>query len=79
MTSVGSYRLKTQLAQFLDRVEGGEVIEVTRHGVVIAKIIPSKPSKQYSKKDAAKMIKSLQPVPLKDTSISALIDHGRKY
>lgn len=79
MTSIGTYELKTNLARFLDRVTEGEVIEVTRHGVVIAKLVPSKPQATYNKREAAKILKKLERVALPDTSIEALIQHGRKH
>lgn len=79
MTTVGSYQLKTHLAKLLDRVANGEVIEVTRHGTVIARIVPSHPVSQYDKQGATKLLKGMQRVKLKGTSISELIDYGRKY
>ncbi len=40
MRDVGAYEAKTHLAEFLDAVEKGETIPVTRRGKPIAKISP---------------------------------------
>ena len=79
MTTVGSYQLKTNLARFLDKVAKGEVIEITRHGTVIAKLVPSQPKAHYSKRQASVALKKMQRVKLRGTSIRSLINHGRKH
>ncbi|MCK6527489.1 type II toxin-antitoxin system prevent-host-death family antitoxin [Myxococcota bacterium] len=40
MATVGAYEAKTRLSELLDRVERGERIVITRHGVVIAVLQP---------------------------------------
>ena len=39
-TTIGAFDAKTRLSELLDRVENGEVITITRHGVPIAKLEP---------------------------------------
>ncbi|MBI4259195.1 MAG: type II toxin-antitoxin system prevent-host-death family antitoxin [Actinobacteria bacterium] len=41
MTSVGIRELKNNLSRVLDRVRGGEMIEVTDRGRPVARIIPA--------------------------------------
>ena len=79
MATVGSYQLKTNLARFLQQVAEGEVIEITRHGTVIARLVPANPKAQYDKRQATILLKKMERVELKDTSIDSLIDHGRKH
>ena len=40
LTTIGAFDAKTRLSELLDRVEGGEVITITRHGVPIARLEP---------------------------------------
>ena len=39
--SVGAYDAKTRFSSLLDRVERGEEIVITRHGVAVARLIPA--------------------------------------
>jgi prevent-host-death family protein len=41
MAEVGSYEAKTHLSGLLDRVERGERITITRHGVPVAVLVPA--------------------------------------
>ncbi len=80
MTSFGAYHAKTHLAELLDRVEGGERITITRHGRVVAHLVPPPGSAQHSVDDAVSGIlqlrrgRTLGP----DLSARALIDEGRR-
>lgn len=40
MSTVGAYDAKTRLPQLLREVERGEIVTITRHGTVIARIVP---------------------------------------
>ncbi len=40
MATIGSYALKTHLAALLRRVEAGEALTITRHGLPVARIVP---------------------------------------
>lgn len=39
----GAYEAKTHLAELLRQVEAGRVVEITRRGAVIARIVPAAP------------------------------------
>jgi prevent-host-death family protein len=43
MTSVGVYEAKSHFSALLARVQAGETIEITRHGKVMARIVPPVP------------------------------------
>jgi prevent-host-death family protein len=40
MKTVGAYEAKTHFSELLAEVVNGETIEVTRHGVPVARIVP---------------------------------------
>jgi prevent-host-death family protein len=42
-TTIGAFDAKTKLSELLDRVEKGDVITITRHGVPIARLEPYVP------------------------------------
>ncbi len=44
MNVFGAYEAKTRLSELLDRVEKGERITITRHGVVVAVLQPPNPT-----------------------------------
>ena len=43
MREVGAFEAKNKLGQLLDLVESGEEITITRHGKIIARLVPAKP------------------------------------
>ena len=45
MTVVGSYEAKTHLPQLIERVLRGETVQITRHGVPVANLVPVEPRK----------------------------------
>lgn len=40
MTIVGAYEAKTHLPQLIEKVLHGEIIQITRHGVPVAHLVP---------------------------------------
>lgn len=56
-TSVGAFEAKTHLSALLERVAGGETIEITRHGVAVALIVPSRSSKLPGRAEAIAQLK----------------------
>jgi prevent-host-death family protein len=44
MTDVGVHEAKTRLSELLRRVEAGEEVTIRRGRVVVARLIPAKPS-----------------------------------
>ena len=41
MRQVGAFEAKNTLGSLFDRVEGGEVIVITRHGKPVARLVPN--------------------------------------
>ena len=80
MPNVGAYHVKTHLAELLDRVERGERITITRHGQVVAQLIPAAGSADRTVDEAVAGIvalrseRSLGP----DLTVRDLIDEGRR-
>ena len=38
--TIGAYEAKTHLSELLEKVEAGEEITITKHGVPVAKLVP---------------------------------------
>lgn len=77
MKTIGSYELKTHLARLLARVMHGETIGITKHGELIARIIPAQRQHRYSRAQALKHLRAMERVPLRDLTIRDLIEEGR--
>ena len=58
--SVGAFEAKTRLSALLERVAGGETIEITRHGVAVARLVPARPSKLPVRAEAIAALKSFR-------------------
>ena len=41
METVGLFEAKTKLSELIDRVESGEELLITRHGVPVARLVPA--------------------------------------
>ena len=80
MTNVGAYHAKTHLAALLDRVETGERITITRHGRVVAQLIPAAGSAEHTVDEAVAGIVALREGCTlgPDLTVRALIDEGRR-
>ena len=81
MRRVGAFEAKARLAQLLDDVERGETIEITRHGLPVARLVP--PVRQpISTVDATiAQIRQLRHTvePLTQQEIRAMRDQGRRF
>ncbi len=77
---VGSYEAKTQLPRLLARVERGERITITRHGVPIAMLVPVEKRFTLSRQEAVRAMQEFgKGRRLEGISIRELIEEGRKY
>jgi prevent-host-death family protein len=77
---VGSYEAKTHLPRLLARVERGERITITRHGVPIAMLVPVDGRQRVDADAVIEKIKAFRRNhTLGGASIRALIEEGRKY
>lgn len=81
MTVVGAFEAKTKLSELLDRVEKGEEITITRHGKVVARLVPGcKPEMTPEERD--RLMREFWARPnrprLDGLSIKELIEEGRR-
>ena len=65
--------LRAQLPSLLNAVEGGETVEVTRGGKVVARLVPAAP--QWP--DFAARLKQTYPQGVPGVPASSLVDEGR--
>ncbi len=82
MNSIGAFEAKTHLSELLDRVEQGEKITITRHGVPTAMLVPVTETKRKLTHDEIlagfrELRKTIKPDP--SMSIRDMIDEGRRY
>jgi len=80
MTTVGAFEAKTHLSQLLTRASKGEVIQITRRGVPIAKLVPATASEAHP--DLHEVVSNIRltrkGVRLGKISIRTLINEGRR-
>ena len=77
MISVGAYEAKTHLPKLIERVLAGETIQITRHGIPVANLVPV-----GKKRDASSVVEELRSLRrgkrLDGISASELISEGRQ-
>ena len=76
--SIKAYDAKAHFADLLRRVERGERIAITRHGVHVATLVPA--SAEGDNVDAAidRLLARRESLSLEGLSIRELIDEGRR-
>ncbi len=84
MITVGSFEAKTKLAELLDKVEAGEIVTITRHGIAVAKLVPANGANDQEKRRQAieeimrwRVGKDRGAKP--GSTIPELIKAGRRY
>jgi prevent-host-death family protein len=79
METVGAYEAKTHLPKLLERVQRGEYITITKHGVPVAVLSPPDPE---SVKDVESVIADLRRFRdqhhLDGLTISEMLEDGRR-
>ncbi len=79
MITVGTFEAKTKLSALLDQVESGEVVQITRHGKTIAKIVKVE---NLTQPNAAELVARINRIADRHTlgpySWKELRDYGRK-
>ena len=79
METVGAYHAKTHLPKLIDRVQKGERITITKHGVPVAVLQPPDPEKNVDFKSViAELCKFRDRHSLGGLSIRELIEEGRR-
>lgn len=78
MKKVGVYEAKTQLPRLLDEVEQGQVVEITRHGRPVARLVPIG-TQRLTVDEAIKATHEFRSKHRLDgITVRELIDEGRK-
>ncbi len=76
---VGLFEAKTRLSALVARVQRGEEITITKHGVPVARLIPAEQLVRRNSGQAAAQIRELRRgVVLGDVSLRSLIEEGRR-
>ncbi len=81
MRAVALYDAKNRLSELIDRVMAGEVIAITRHGKVVARLTPpeDEATRQRSAEDAvARLNEASRGVSLGRLNSRDLIREGRR-
>jgi prevent-host-death family protein len=79
METVGIYEARTRLSEIIDKVEKGEEVTVTRHGVPIAKIVPIYESNTAAIRDAITAMERFgRGKSLRGLSLKKMIAEGRR-
>jgi prevent-host-death family protein len=79
MREIGAFDAKNRLGQLLDRVEAGEEVIITRHGRVVAKLVPpdGSPNSERARSAAARIRARRRGMTLGGIRIKDLINEGR--
>jgi prevent-host-death family protein len=82
MTTIQAMEATTRLAELLDRVEGGEVIVITRHGKPVAHLVPPSGTTEFADAAASARrwmaLRDAQNIRLGGLKIRDLIEEGRR-
>jgi prevent-host-death family protein len=80
MIRIQASEAKAKLAELLDTVERGETVVITRHGRVIARLVPDEASRQADAERAMAEIEAArrQAPRVKKREILAWRDEGRR-
>ena len=58
MHEIGAFEAKNKLGQLLDLVEQGEEVTITRHGKVVARLVPARP--RVSREEARAAVRRIR-------------------
>ena len=79
MQTVGAYEAKTSLSKLLERVNKGEQISITKHGVTVAVLQPPVTSKKLHPQQAIAALRIFRDKHnLKGISLQEMIEEGRR-
>lgn len=81
MSAVALFEAKNRLSELVDRVLAGEVIDITRHGKVVARLAPpeDESTRQRQAQDAvARLHKARRGVSLGTLNSRDLVRDGRR-
>ena len=76
-SSIGAYEAKTHLPRLLDQVERGETVTITKHGRVVARLVPVASRSTPESVIAALRIARVG-VRLAGDSVREMVEDGRR-
>ena len=80
MKTFGAFEAKNRLSELLDAAENGEEIMITKHGRLVAKLVPAEDFDRARARESAEWLKRTRKQrSLGGLSITDLIREGRKY
>ncbi len=80
MSSIGSFEAKTHLPALLERVQKGEHITITKHGIPVAKLVPAAPGSRKKLRQVIDELKDFgrgRSLPA-GVTVRDLINEGRR-
>jgi prevent-host-death family protein len=79
MHKVGAFEAKTHFADLLERVQRGEQVLITRHGMPVAKLVPVQPDDRERRSEAIQRLKAFgKGRSLHGLSLRQLREDGRR-
>jgi prevent-host-death family protein len=78
MEAVGAYEAKTHLPRLLDDVAAGKSVVITKHGVPVARLVPTRQQAAEPREVIAALRNARRGVRLDGLSVRDLIDEGRR-
>lgn len=76
--NVGVYEAKTHLPELLSRVARGEQVTITRHGRVVARLVPAEPVQQRDVRELIDELKQFAKGRRCGLPVREMIDEGRR-
>ncbi|MCS7221250.1 MAG: type II toxin-antitoxin system prevent-host-death family antitoxin [Anaerolineae bacterium] len=77
MSNVGAYQARIHFAELLKRVQRGERIYITHHGVTVAVLAPPEPVSARSLSEVIAALKEFRRGRSAGVPLKKLIDEGR--
>ena len=79
MHTVGAYEAKTHFSELLERVQKGDHITITRHGVPVAMLVsPSGKARQAARETIAELREYRKNLRLRGLSVQKMMAEGRR-
>ncbi len=79
METVGAYEAKTSFSKLLARVNSGEKINITKHGVTVAVLQPPGRAKRTNPAETIRQLRLFRNQhSLKGISLKEMIEEGRR-
>jgi len=77
MKTVGLFQAKQRLSEFVDEAERGQVVGITRHGVLKALLMPAPRRPQRPLASVFASLRGSMSLP-KGVTVKSLIEEGRR-